>query len=590
MIKFSKFNLFSMALLAGAAAFTGCSSDEVIVEEQAPVTGPLTFNGESVKTQFSINIPAAGSHKRLTETVAQGQTSPVFRGMKNIFMVPFAQDGDVTGTSTLSPRGVIGLEAFDELQIEGPNANYYSDVDIPVNTNHMLFYAEGGREIETNQKQYGSLKPVYNVSTWTVTTQLQNAISFELDQIATGGTSATETAITNSLNAIAQTTGWAAITLEQNPELYNAYVGFTSLKAGSAKKILYTVNSLYQIVKAKAESGNTYEAIMNNITMADGIFTANASGNIEYNTNLTAQTYPENLGIPSGVAQLTFNAETKSFSYRHSGTTPIIGGMSAADFDDYVYPTSLYYCINSNIKASSLSSDQIASSNNWASYVGNASQFNQNKVEPNSQLVVLESPVQYAVARFVVIPRFSESTILDKNEQTIINLANGMFPVKGLLVGGQKNVDWAFHQQADAKEVTIYDASLDAVANGVTSTSTDKYQTLVLETPERAGSEEAVVNFALEMVNNTGAPFYGADGIVPEGGTFYLVGKLSTIATDTDNTRVFAQDKVTTANVKINSLANAYNVVPDLRATKLSFGLSVDLTWQNGLTNEVIIP
>lgn len=153
MIKFSKFNLFSMALLAGAAAFTGCSSDEVIVEEQAPVTGPLTFNGESVKTQFSINIPVAGSHKRLTESVAQGQDAPVFRGMKNIFMVPFAQDAAVDGSSTLSPRGVIGLTAFSAFQISGPNANYYSDVDIPVNTNHMLFYAEGGAESETTKKQ-----------------------------------------------------------------------------------------------------------------------------------------------------------------------------------------------------------------------------------------------------------------------------------------------------------------------------------------------------------------------------------------------------------------------------------------------------
>lgn len=589
MIKFSKFNLFSMALLAGAAAFTGCSSDEVIVEEQAPVTGPLTFNGESVKTQFSINIPAAGSHKRLTESVTQGQATPVFRGMKNIFMVPFAQDGDVTGTSTLSPKGVIGLTAFNTFQISKPNANYYSDVDIPVNTNHMLFYAEGGAESETTKNQYGSLKPVYDTNTWTVTTPLQNAISFELGQIAAGGDNSTETVITNNLNAIARTTGWSSITLDQSSELYNAYVGFTSLKAGSAKKILYTVNSLYQIVKDKAEQGNTYEAIKNNITKEGSIFTANTDGNIEYNSTLQNQTYPENLGIPSGVAQLTFNTETKSFTYRHSSTTPIIGGMSAADFDDYVYPTSLYYCINSDIKASSLSSDQIASDNNWTSYVNNTSQFDQSKVEPNSQLVVLESPVQYAVARFVVIPRFSESTILDKNEQTIINLANGMFPVKGLLVGGQKNVNWAFHQQAEAKEVTIYDASLDVVSNGVTSTSTDKYQTLVLETPERVTNEEAVVNFALEMVNNTGAPFYGADGIVPEGGTFYLVGKLSTTSTDTDNTRVFAQDKVTTANVKINSLANAYNVVPDLRATKLSFGLSVDLTWQNGLTNEVVI-
>lgn len=31
-------------------------------------------------------------------------------------------------------------------------------------------------------------------------------------------------------------------------------------------------------------------------------------------------------------------------------------------------------------------------------------------------------------------------------------------------------------------------------------------------------------------------------------------------------------------------LANAYNVLPDLRTAKLSLGLSVDLNWQTGMT------
>lgn len=34
-------------------------------------------------------------------------------------------------------------------------------------------------------------------------------------------------------------------------------------------------------------------------------------------------------------------------------------------------------------------------------------------------------------------------------------------------------------------------------------------------------------------------------------------------------------------------LGAAYNVIPDLRTPALSIGLSVDLTWQNGLTFDV---
>ena len=53
--------------------------------------------------------------------------------------------------------------------------------------------------------------------------------------------------------------------------------------------------------------------------------------------------------------------------------------------------------------------------------------------------------------------------------------------------------------------------------------------------------------------------------------------------------RVFIQDYTTTANFTINSLKNAYVTIPDLRASKLQLGLSVDLTWQSGLTFNVPI-
>lgn len=118
---------------------------------------------------------------------------------------------------------------------------------------------------------------------------------------------------------------------------------------------------------------------------------------------------------------------------------------------------------------------------------------------------------------------------------------------------------------------------------GVGTTAKVVNRTLVLET---AGAQNEKVNFALEFVNNSPNAFQGTDGIVPVGGKFYLVGQLSAT---TDHQKVFEQDHNTIATVTINSLKNAYNCVPDLRAPKLELGLSVDLEWQTGLKQDVTI-
>jgi hypothetical protein len=49
--------------------------------------------------------------------------------------------------------------------------------------------------------------------------------------------------------------------------------------------------------------------------------------------------------------------------------------------------------------------------------------------------------------------------------------------------------------------------------------------------------------------------------------------------------RVFIQDFVTNATFRIGatSLQNAYYSVPDLRASQMSLGLSVDLQWLPGI-------
>ena len=84
---FKKYGLFSMALLAGMAVFTACSSDEVIAPAETAPVNP-TYDGESVKTQFAINIPRANTNKRMS--AANTQNNSNFLGMSNIYLMPMA--------------------------------------------------------------------------------------------------------------------------------------------------------------------------------------------------------------------------------------------------------------------------------------------------------------------------------------------------------------------------------------------------------------------------------------------------------------------------------------------------------------------
>ncbi len=117
---------------------------------------------------------------------------------------------------------------------------------------------------------------------------------------------------------------------------------------------------------------------------------------------------------------------------------------------------------------------------------------------------------------------------------------------------------------------------------------------------------------ALEFVNN-GDDFVGKNGqIIPKGSTFYLIGQLNpqetaagavTQPTGKTISNVFLQDYMTLANFSFQSgksesqlaenekngvgLGSATNTIPDLRTPTMELGLSVNLTWEQGLTFNV---
>ena len=128
------------------------------------------------------------------------------------------------------------------------------------------------------------------------------------------------------------------------------------------------------------------------------------------------------------------------------------------------------------------------------------------------------------------------------------------------------------------------------------------------------------VYVALEFVNN-GDAFWGRNNLIPSGGVFYLGAKLTTkgekkssnsLTWPTDHEvppiyevadgvhdaelgkskeipRVFIQDFLTKATFRIGSesLHYAYFTVPDLRSSQMSFGLSVELSWESGYEYDI---
>ena len=362
-------------------------------------------------------------------------------------------------------------------------------------------------------------------------------------------------------------------TSTSNETLKQALKNLESLKVGSSDAILALMQDLYDLVK----TGGAAE----NLTVANKIieyFTDGGSGTLTYKTGhadykANADNYPAYLGIPNGAAQVAYSS---GFSYT---------SLNASDFTTYTYPAALYYFAASQVGASDDTHGAAwsgSSTSDWSSFV--TTNYSDNTVKASTQSIVLKSPIEYAVAQLGYNVVFSAAELPDNHG---INRAVGTenFKLKGILIGGQKGVDYKFEQDATATAKTIYDPL--ATETAITTTKSSDFYSLTLQTAKRVSTQETV-NFALEFVNN-GEDFYGVDGIVPAGGTFYLVGSLSTKSDDSANDYVFQKAHKTIANITIKNLKNARYTIPDLRKTELELGLFVDLSWTAGLTQNVDI-
>ncbi len=614
MKKFRFFSFASAMLLASAAGMVSCSSDSI------EPTGGSGATGQVVKTQFAINIPYGGNSStnqakkvtRMTDEMTQQSGKP-FRGISDIVLLTFNGDPSTAGNTEATRIIEIGTDANAYAHDE--YSKLYRDIEIPVGTNHMLFYGRATRKSGDTDFQAGKITDVGTKTTQKVLANLSHELTatnstadFTIDDDAKK--------IINALNAIANakvTDGndytWATIGSEttlpswltENEKKFLAarYNEFTKLKAGSKTSVVEFIKNLQA-----ALVGETGEPTI----PAERKLTKEIYDKCEAAlVDISSIDFPGKFNLPDGVASLSWIEGESKFAY-NAPNNVIIGTGNSINYQKICYPAELSYFVNTTTMVSDKDMSNLSefpTCNDWIQNTQTAwnakTNFTENAVANTTKTVGLKEPVQYSVAVLKSTVRCNAATLednakeagsFDENQQ--ISVPTVGFKVTGILIGGQPaSVDWKYDPvSTESFANTIYDKEMNGsmVAKNETSASNANY-TLVFD--NKKSDTQSPVYVTLELENNSDKNFYGKDGIILKGAKFYLVGQLNPNKTGLTNpnsvNRVFVQDYVTTANFKIKDLKDAYNCIPDLRTSGINVGLAVDLDWKSGITFDVDI-
>lgn len=632
--------LFNLALLGaialtGAVGFSSCSSsnDEVI---NNPDYNPET---NSVKTSITLSINPANSSAgtRQTDAIVQQGGVNDFRGITNIYVVP---SNAAIDASTLSTQK-FGLDDFTAFQNSSENYRTYADKDVSVGVTHFLFLGKAKNNAASSTSTPAEkLASGYTTNTFDVaptTTSTVGGLTVTsgtiLTEAGTGSAWETQTtALATYLGTIASATGWAGHSNTSLNSMYNQFTR-TTLTAGSANAVLLTLQDLYRkIDELDATTVNAIRAAITATNMAQ--VKEGTSGNtavLEWQSSCAFKDFPTSLGLPEGAAHYKYVPAdgTNPAKYEYTAANSS-GNVTTTPATDFIYPNELYYLTSTPIRTTSTKTvEWPASVTNWQTEANwNTTIWTGNQVVGETKNIALKYNIQYGSARLATQVKCGAETLydnaiaLDIDHPTqnraipVNNGTDGSFKLTGVIVGGQPtSVGWNYLPTSDVGLIkALYDRVSGIDVSSTTAYSTANY-TLVFD-DLRTGDLQNV-NVCLEFLNNSGKDFYGKDGLILNGQKFYLVGTLNTTATTTNpiktesdealkaylpsrNIRTFIQDYTTTAKFTITagtstgtgegnvgSLGKALSTVPDLRTSSQEIGLSVDLSWETGLTFEI---
>ena len=590
MLRFMKKMTFMAcaAVLTSAIALTSCNKNE----QNGPVEP-----AEVVKTEFAISLPTNavgnnGPHKMPSSTVQIGGRTE-FQGIDDLTLIPFVRkDGKIIATDSRLGSNIVLADISAGSGSVGAKGNekFYSSVAIPLTTASFLVY---GKSLAS-----GVSENVGELNAANLTANTPADIEFQLSPIVATVSSATASGagaqllaymnsiIANSNDSTANPKLWKDYTASDHTGMTALFDTLKTMHALSSFEVARVMTDLYKTMGPLTEAADSIGAL------ARSIRTAISNGTYVTMTGSTADTvslksgldgFPENLKIPSGAVRIKYAAGAfaacDSTEYLAANQVPL---------SLYTYPSALWYYANSHIKTSNASqASNYDGSKYWAQilsgYTGDAS------VNSLTRSVAVEDTIQYGVGRFDVQVKVTNLTLPDHSGENITFTA---IPVSAVLIGNQRNVGFDFTPTSSAV-YTIYD---HVMTNTVTVSTADfstanSNSTLVLETPHEGTPATDNVKIAIELTNNSGRDFFGANGqLIPAGGKFYLVAELVAASASTTQKSVFIQDYTTTAKLTISSVRNAYNEIPDLRTPTLELGMSVDLSWKAGSVYEVTIP
>ena len=629
--------------LLGLLLLAACSSSEETVGSPA---GDEDVPTVKVKFFFSLSGHIAGKSQKAStrmpsDVVQKDGSVDAFRGIDDVRMLCY--DSYPQQTSTKIGK-MIEMKSTDPDVVEDVTEQDYSEyreISIPVGTSHFGFYARAA-DSPRNHEEYMKYGVIETIGLSPGSYQGNSGIRFRPVQICKSaddlGGSATGQRLLDLLNELMNITGpetapndkWATV---NNLYLNEAYKRMKELKTLSSFHVQTMLAAVNRIINQEPpdDQGKLLAAAITE-KIASCCTEAPTPTSETINLKEDYQGFPDDIHLPAGAARISWDETQGRF------VIPDVQAygkeLNVMSMNDYCYPMNLQYQVLSNIVASEktvLFTDETGDgtpnptpttndntqdesnsvAQNWQKLIDSLYVGASSRVQTNTQSVAMVQQVNYAVGRLALRTRISTDNIYDAKGK-LVNVSKG-FTLKGYIVGGQREVDYNFQPVPGSREYAIYDNGLNGGPQAVKCHEfTDTTFILGLGT-----AAEKNIYLALELVNN-GDDFQGADGVIVHGATFYLVADLAPSEGSNYSTslnQIFMRDRATQVNLTINGgwrdkdgdgvpdpdldehdnpkpltgLATATYGLPNLDIPHPTVGISVNLSWEEGLWYDEII-
>lgn len=564
----------------------GCTSSDATIDRDDPQ--PPVVNNGRVAVDLALSVdPSQSAITRQAKAVAQAQdqiATTDFRGIEGIqtadpvvTLFSYIINGNLTD-------GI--FPGFNQKRVTTTYRHYFSNslTELAIGTARFLGYAKAptvtvSESEEANADKREILRKFRNGSILpTLSDKARDNIKFDLEPICSNPDDTRYKVgddMADYLTSIAtagsdlSSGAWNALEMKAENEtfinLFDEFTNYGNAIAGSTANVKEWVKLIKEKVDVLGDS-----PLKGRILDAIG----------EIDAHFTGDAYPANLNLPDGSAAMKWYASENKFKAMRGGD--VVAPLS--DHSRFTYPAELYYFTDSPIKTAESSQESYYADNEWSTILTHytAGEI----VASTTRSVAIEEPLRYGVGCMIATikaePTLDDNSALlgEATKHIAINDNDTKFKLTGIMVGGQFQQLYNFTPSTgeDDKEYIIYDKELATSPDPVflTTTASSPNYTLVFHS-----RDNKPVDIVLEFLNTTKEAFAGYEGgIVYPGTKFYLIGSAKpdynasvTEKANDYNKRVFTHYHKTVLNLNIESLKNAYNVIPNLKTAQYSINV-----------------